>query len=486
MGFLNWLRRLFGRRAGVLWGKYRIPDDLTPYHFLAAGATGTGKTTLLRMLLRSVFEKAAEEPDTRILLYDPKSEWSTEIADMGLAARRVILNPFDARSVAWDMAADIVGFTEAQELASLMFPPQEGANKFFYDASRKLVTNAIMALVKVSYDEGAKRSRWTFRDLLLACENINDLRKLFERAGLPTGSIDDFLTEEREARSVRMTVSVENDAYNSIAAAWTHAEKAISLHGWVKGNDILLLGASKRFRTALATVNRLIVQRLQQLAMDDHDPSPDRRSWFFIDEFPSLGRIPHLEELLTEGRGRGICVVLGFQHISHVRQLYRDVAEALLGQCYHQAFFAALDEEMARWVSSRFAPLATRNPEKPWIVNESPAVTRGEVMSLPEASPKTGFTCIIKSVRRVVDGPKLIHIGPGQGPPWLRPARPGDKDYAERARFIPRPREELTLEPWSPEEREKLGLDKKQIPGPGVQWASNPEGGFIDAANPDC
>src|SRR5690606_19167032 len=109
-------------------------------------------------------------------------------------------------------------------------------------------------------------------------------------------------------------------------AAWTHAEKAISFQDWVKGNDILLLGASKKYRTSLATVNRLIVQRLQQLVMDDFDGSPDRRSWFFIDEFPSLGRIPHLEELLTEGRGRGICVVLGFQHIAHVRQLYRELA----------------------------------------------------------------------------------------------------------------------------------------------------------------
>lgn len=485
MGLLALLRRLFGRRKGVLWGKYRIPDSLTPYHFLAAGATGSGKTTLLRMLLRSIFEKAAQEPDTRILLYDPKSEWSTEIADMGLAARRFILNPFDARSVAWDMSADIVGFTEAQELASLMFPQQEGANKFFYDASRKMVTNTILALAKLTYDEEGKRSRWTFRDLLLACENVNDLRKLFEGAGLPTSSIDDFLTEEREARSVRMTLTVENESYNGIAAAWTHAEKAISFQDWIKGSDILLLGASKKFRTSLATVNRLIVQRLQQLAMDDHDPSPDRRSWFFIDEFPSLGRIPYLEELLTEGRGRGICVVLGFQHIAHVRQLYRELAEALLGQCYHQAFFAALDDEMARWISSRFAPLADRNKEKPWLVQETPAVLRGEVMSLPEASPETGFQCIIKSVRRVVDGPKLIHIGPRQGPPRLKPVRKDDKDYIERARFIPRPREELELEPWSPEEREKLGLDKKPIPGPGVRWAPNPAGGFLDIADMD-
>lgn len=481
MGALAWLRGL-SRQKSVVWGKYRIPDHLTPYHFLAAGATGSGKTTLLRMLLRSILERAVNEPNTRVLLYDPKSEWGTELADLGLAPRRVFLNPFDARSVAWDMAADIAGETEAQELASLMFPPSEGNNKFFYDASRMMVKTTILALAKLTYDPAAKRSRWTFRDLLLACANVNDLRKLFKRAGLPTTSIDDFLTEEREARSVRMTVSVENDAYNSIAAAWTHAERSISLQDWVEGGDILLLGASKRYRTALATVNRLIVQRLQQLVMDHHDPSPERRSWFFIDEFPSLGRIPHIEELLTEGRSRRICVVLGFQHIAHVRHFYKDLSEALLGQCYHQAYFAALDEQMANWVVGRFAPLAIRDEKKPWVVEEKPSVLRGDVMQLPEASPETGFQCIIKSVGRVTQGPQLIQVGPKQGPPSLRPVRKEDEDYELRSGFVPRPREQLTLEGWSEPEREKLGLDRVATPGIGVQWVQSPGGGFIDNA----
>jgi hypothetical protein len=460
--------RIFGPKSGVVWGKYRIPDRLTPYHFLAVGTTGSGKTTLLRMLLRNVLPRVGQGKNARVLLYDPKAEWCTEITDLSLGHRRFIMNPFDARSVAWDMAADIDGEPEAKEIAALMIPTVEGSGKFFYDASRKLLKEAILCLSTLTYDNVLKRSTWEFRDLLLACENVNDLAAMMEKSGRATGSVKEFLTAEREATSVRMTLSVENDSYNSIAAAWHNAGHKVSLREWVEGESILLLGASKQFRTSLATVNRLVLQRLQQLLMDHYDPDPERRSWFVIDEFPSLGHIPYFEELLTEGRGRGICVVLGFQHIAHVKQHFKDMTEALLGQCHHQAYFSAQDKELARWISDRFIPLAERDYERPWAMREMAAVRVGEIMELEPASPRDGFHCIIKSVREVVDGPKLIHVRPSQGPPLLRPVKPGDKDYAERAGFIRRDRRQLVLEPWSAKERKAFGL--AEMPEPGLPW----------------
>ncbi len=165
-----------------------------------------------------------------------------------------------------------------------------------------------------------------------------------------------------------------------------------------------------------------------------------------FDEFPTLVRIPYLEELLAEGRSRGVCVVLGFQHVAHVRQLYRELTEALLGQCYHHACFRANDKEMSLWVSERFAPLYDRDREKPWQTKETPSVTRGETMDLNAASERAGFQCIIKTEREVVNGPRRIHVTPSMGPPKLRPVERGDD---RRAGFVPRSRQGLVLTAWT-------------------------------------
>lgn len=468
MGQNGW-RSWFGgpKPSGVQWAKYRIPHERTNHHFLAAGATGSGKTTLLRMLMRSVVPDVADvKENVRVLLFDPKAQWNTELVDLGLERYRRILNPFDARSVSWAIASDITGEADAQELASLMFPQVEGENRFFYDAGRKLLKAVTLAFIKLSRT-GRLPRKWELRDILLACSNLADLSTILANAELPTDSLEDFLTAEREARSVRMTVAVANEAYNAIAAAWHNTKESVSLDQWVKGNEIWLLGASKKYRNVVAAFNRLILQRLQQLTLDEFetDGRTGRRSWFVLDEFPSLGRLPHFEELLTEGRERGVCVVLGFQHIAHVRELYRGVTEALLGQCHHQAFFKSNDLEMADWCSKRFPPLVDYLEGTHHIQRQTDSVIPSDFLELPSANAADGFACIVRTDDKIASGPRRVAVTPALGPPRLAPVARGDE---VRALFKRRPASELELTAWGPEEREQLGLPEKQSKSTGV------------------
>jgi energy-coupling factor transporter ATP-binding protein EcfA2 len=484
MGLLAALQRAFSPASNddVIWGKYPIPDALCNYHFLAAGATGSGKTTLLRILLRGtsakpggVLGRVKQNRDTRVVLYDPKVEWNTELAELGLSDRRYILNPFDDRSVGWDIAADIIDESDAQEIAELIIPRQQSPNSFFYDAARALLQATILALITVTENHA---ERWTLRDVLLACGNVNDMGALIRAANLPTGAVDDFLSAERDARSVRMTLTVENNAYNTLAAAWQNSKRRISLKEFVDSESVLILGASKTYRTALATINRLILRRLMSLTLDHPEAGPERRTWFVLDEFPSLGTVPFLEELATEGRSKGVCLVIGFQHITHLYTLYGHKSEALVDQCWHSAFFGTNGQSMAQWVTQRFAPLYTPNDEKPWIKQQSESVTMGDVMGLDYASKKNGFQCIIKSVKDVVPGPMRIHITPKEGPPDIPKPPKGDR---ERARFVSRDRSQLKLMPWTAEERKRLGLPEQATPGAKITLPVNemPEDGWL-------
>lgn len=466
------------RRGKVIWGKYEIPQSLVNYHFFAAGTTGSGKSTLLRILYRSVLPDVKNKAlDTRALFYDPKSEAYPDLVSLDLGHEAVILNPFDSRCSAWDMASDIRSQAQAQEFAALMVPPVEGPNKYFYDGSRMLLETAVFALVKV------KGKDWGFRDVLLACANMADLKTLAERAGIiGVKPIEDFLDESREAKSVRMTLTIENNSYGVIAAAWELARclgRTFTLRDWVEGRgpQILLLGASEEFSTSLATVNRLIVQRARQLLLSysKKNARTGRRTWVFLDEFPTLGTIPNLERFLTEGRSRGICAVLGFQHIAHLEKTYGKLANAILGQCSHQAYLYVNDVEMAKWSASQFGRLISYDDDGN-IKQNDPAATENTFMQeLQPATEKGGFQCIIRSPKDVLpDGPKRLKVPPRRDLAELdstvralKDLGPDDWRRADMLGFQPWEMP-LELEPWNESERRALGLDPRQQAALGV------------------
>lgn len=455
------------RRSQVIWGKFPIPHDLTNYHFFATGAAGSGKSSLLRILYRSVLPDVEhKEFDTRAFFYDQKGEAYSDLVGLKLQHETIITNPFDSRCFAWDMADDIRTDGDAKEVASIMVPPIEGQNKYFHDAAALMLTKAIQCLLRL-------RGRdWSFRDVMLACSNIEDLKSLCLEADLSEiDRLDDFMDKTREGKSVRMTLTVENSKYSVIAAAWEEARKrgdTFSLKKWVNGvgPQILLIGFSDDYPTALATVDRLLIRKAQQLLLSYKEGSAKtgRRTWMLLDEFPSLGPISHLDRFPAEGRSRGICVVLGFQHIAQIRHHYKQLSDAILGQCTHQAYFKANDAEMGRWCADQFGRLITYD-EQGHIKHNDPAATENDfTQGLDVATEQTGFQCIIRSSKMVLpSGPQRIEVKPRKDleAPDPRKLKPDEVGFLKWEK-------EPILKPWDAEERERLGLPPSQVEAPEV------------------
>src|SRR5262249_124808 len=137
--------------AGVV-----VPRALETSHFVITGATGTGKSTILRCLLQQIASRA----ETAIVLI-PASQLTPEFYDAD--RHDMILNPLDRRCPYWSPWFELAAEGDAETLASSVVPdpPERGSGNehYFVHSAREL----FVALVhQVPYHDPQELSRVLF------------------------------------------------------------------------------------------------------------------------------------------------------------------------------------------------------------------------------------------------------------------------------------------------------------------------------------
>jgi Type IV secretion-system coupling protein DNA-binding domain len=456
----RWLRE--DSDEGVSWGGVMVPSRPLPLHFLAVGATGSGKSLLMRLVAQSAFATVRTATgawfsragqDVRALVYDAKLDQFPAFAGMKASLPTKTLHPFDARGVAWDIAADCTGPAVADQIADILIPDaNEGQNTYFTVAARHLLSGVIRAYMMVA------PGRFTFRDVVLATKDRATLVKLLSLFGQTRDRLEHF-KEERTAQSVMSTLVTKMAPYDCIAAAWSQASEAVSLKQWAGGRMILLLGTDDGARSPLDAINRVLFKRATELTNALPD-SPHRRTWFFLDETREAGKLDGLGNLMTKGRSKGSVAVLGVQSVAGFRAACKDdrVADEILGQCAHKALLRAESSETAEWSSKVLGEYEeeefsytegsnSRSVTKRKVKRES--VLPSEFLTIPPTTPANGLTGYflapdLGAYKNTISGDELSRI--------LTPldaAVPG---------FVPRPESAQVLKPWTDADLERLTL----------------------------
>lgn len=459
---------------GLQFGRQRIPSRLATGHFAIVGATGSGKTLFQRLLMQSVLPRIGEGRGSRALVYDAKQDVLSLLAGMGLGCPVVTFNPFDARSVAWDMARDITSPAAALQAATLLIPEAKNdSNPFFTNAARQLLHGVIQALVQ------AAPGAWTLRHVLLLVREQEQLQTLLGRFP-QTQHLLQFFDHPATAANIVSTVLTYTAPYEIIAAAWDRATSALSLRQWLAGESVLVLGNDEANRAALDTINRLLFKRVVELVLAGPEATGEGsgRTWFFLDEVREAGRLAGLSSLMTKGRSKGACVVLGFQDINGLRDVYgRNVADELVGQASSKAILRLNTPETAQWASGLFGSRevleASRGQNRgrnfrdlglptgssageslSHAIAKRELVLDSEFLDLPETTPQTGLTGFFLTP---ATGGFRDHL-PGA---WLtRHLQPADDRVPN---VVPRPESDQYLRPWGADDARVLGPERPPL-----------------------
>ena len=298
-------------RGAIPIGPVSIPRAIETQHVLLTGSTGTGKSLALQALVDTIRDRAGE----RAVVVDPGGALMARYWRCG----DTLLNPLDARSVAWSPLAEMRGAADAERLAKSLLPDTEGPDAQQWQCYAQGLTSAVLQRLM------ERRGSSTNADLVqgLTVANSEDLEALVR--GLPAQTLFDS-GATRMLGSVRAIIGAYLAPYRFLppgagADAW-------SLRRWVEGGGGWLWIP---VRADLSTALRPLIA-----------------AW--IGELVSA--VLALSEALTQGRKFGLCAVAGVQTVAQLRGAYGlSGAQTLLSCFSSQLILRASDPETADWGS---------------------------------------------------------------------------------------------------------------------------------------
>jgi type IV secretory pathway TraG/TraD family ATPase VirD4 len=312
-----------GRDRGdvlTLAGVTLAPQDETK-HFKLIGTTGTGKSTAIRELLGAALKRG-----DRAVVADPDGGYVRSFYDGSRGD--VILNPFEAASVRWDLFAELTEQHDVEQLARSLIPDHEGPDRSWRGYARTFFS----AVTDQARGAGVTDVRELYRLLVVA--GTSELKTLV--AGTPA---QPFL-EEHNGRMFDSIRSVTSSAVAALAYVASQPGGApFSVRRWTggaspgeQGHGVLFIP----YRAGQIAALRSVISAWMRLAIFEamNTSEGDQRLWFVVDELDALGQIDGLKDALARLRKFGGRCVLGFQSVAQVSATYgTGEAQTLVENC---------------------------------------------------------------------------------------------------------------------------------------------------------
>ena len=384
------------RPSDIVLGKegVRVCDETIGLHLGIGGASQTGKTNVINHLLAS-----RREVGEKVLIVDPNGEFYARFG----RPEDVVLSLHDRRAFKWDFWSE--GVSE-EELAKALVEVRDGmdaSTKFFQTTGRAVLTSL-------------------FR---IAKKSPHRLRELWRLANLPAEELEAVLRANNEISHRYLGQGDSGQASGVIATSLMNLEflkylnhhisqreaaqetefMPFSIRDWVlkdKDSRWVFLVASDSHWEQTRPLMRLwfdiaSTAILERSARRMEDLSP---LWLVCDELSTVGLLPSLPKVLDRGykyRGR---LVLGFQSLAQVQQIYGPDASANIMQGLQNVLvFACNETKLAREFSERLgrseveeyestvSPAEGKTPMRISISSrqrEHISVTPDEIRGLPE------------------------------------------------------------------------------------------------------
>jgi len=296
-----------------------MPTANENLHLLVSGATGSGKSVLLRNMAASVLARSrshrhhlpGQTPirNDRMIVIDPNGDLLSKFWQPG----DVILNPYDARTQGWSFFNEVRADYDWKRLAHSLVPMSQDKNaEEWNDFGRLLLRETAKKLHQLQGTEAS------IMDLFRLC-TIEDPKVLKQ-------FLDGTLAESLFVGSSEASKALSSARFvlsNKLSEHTSMKPGPFSIRDWLdqpSGRNLYI-----NWREDMMSSMRPLVSSWADVFITSILSMPEgtgRRWWLFIDELASLEALPSLEAGLTKGRKNGLRIVAGLQSTSQLEHLY--------------------------------------------------------------------------------------------------------------------------------------------------------------------
>ena len=465
----------------IRWGEALLPSIAASTHFLIHGTSGSGKSLTLHRLMSDVLSDMKSR-DCRALVYDAKKDVIPDLGRMQLGVPVLVLNPFDARSVGWQLAEDFTERKHAEALASILVPRSQNDNRnpFFSNSVRGLLLEVVVVFMKTNPND------WTLRDVFLAMTNLKRLSAVLRKTDEGRDALDNAFGSEKTTQDMKASISEQLRPLYTLAAAWHFTERKMSLNRWLRTKSILVLPNDDSSRPTIDMLNQIVFKRLSEIVVDQPN-STTRTTAIFIDELSDAPKLDGLKQLAKKGRSKGVCLALGFQSIEGLQDLYGEkAANEIADQCESKALLRVTGDVTSQWsskligdklhVETSRTESTTKSYKGHSTLMEKPSVSKATSNSQSIVQRATVLPSEFQTIpKTTVENGLTGYYTTGFYPPFkstlplsefLPDSEPRSSKQVEA--FVPRDPRHQELPYWTREDLDRLDLPHSLLPDDGV------------------
>jgi type IV conjugative transfer system coupling protein TraD len=327
------------KESDIMIGDLPLLKDAETRHILVTGTTGCGKTNLFDIILPQIRRRK-----NKSIVIDIKGKY---VAKYYNPATDFIFNPFDQRSVDWDIWADCQMESHYDSFANSIIPEKKNNHDDVWDKSSRIVL--VEALKKL-----AARGRANIAELF---HTIDEMDLVEMEAFFQSTSAAKLIskTSEKTTFSILMNLVSNITPLRCLKISTGISKEGFSFRNWITSNNNhdswLFISARSDQIDSIRTLMSAALDTALNAALSLEEDKK-RRIWFIADEIPVLNKLSVLKKGLTLGRENGCSIMLGIQDIPQLSSIYGfDDAKTILNNINTHFIFRYQDSTTAREIS---------------------------------------------------------------------------------------------------------------------------------------